>query len=144
VMSAQGMSVQNHHDYAVLYCRYAEYDTIRPLFQKYLQYGDSILVLGPGASMLHDQMYDRWAKRLAFCNHAVPLSAVALQSLCINGVWLSCHIENSTSCSCCSGDQSAVSNMQSRWCAISTGAVKGCSDCFVTCQLHQPQALRHS
>eukprot|EP00775_Hariotina_reticulata_P008703 gene8703-8884_t len=37
---------------------YADYDTIRPLLHKHLQYGDSILVLGPGASMLHDEMYE--------------------------------------------------------------------------------------
>jgi hypothetical protein len=41
-------------------CRYAEYDVLRPLLHKHLQYSDSILVLGPGTSALHEQLYERY------------------------------------------------------------------------------------
>ncbi|KAF6262974.1 hypothetical protein COO60DRAFT_557265 [Scenedesmus sp. NREL 46B-D3] len=37
---------------------YAEYDVLRPLLHKHLQYSDSILVLGPGTSALHEQLYE--------------------------------------------------------------------------------------
>jgi hypothetical protein len=46
---------------ASLSCRYAEYDVLRPLLHKHLQYSDSILVLGPGTSALHEQLYERCA-----------------------------------------------------------------------------------
>lgn len=41
-------------------CRYAGFSTAKPLLQDNLQYTDSILVyVGPQASCLHEDLYDR-------------------------------------------------------------------------------------
>lgn len=52
-------------DGAVVPCRYAETDTLKPLLQKHLQYTDSILLAAAGAAggtaghWLHEHLYDR-------------------------------------------------------------------------------------
>jgi 16S rRNA A1518/A1519 N6-dimethyltransferase RsmA/KsgA/DIM1 with predicted DNA glycosylase/AP lyase activity len=59
---------------ASLSCRYAEYDVLRPLLAKHLQYSDSILVLGPGTSALHEQLYERCDRLKATAAHEDVLS----------------------------------------------------------------------
>jgi hypothetical protein len=39
--------------------RYLDFDALKPLLAKHLAYGDSVLVVGPGRSLLHERLYDR-------------------------------------------------------------------------------------
>jgi hypothetical protein len=38
--------------------RHADADALRLLLARHLAYGDNILVVGPGASALHERLYD--------------------------------------------------------------------------------------
>jgi hypothetical protein len=45
--------------------RFADFASLKPLLVQHLRYGDFVMVVGPGTSQLHNQLYDRRVPRMA-------------------------------------------------------------------------------